>query len=81
MEEQIRIAAFNWLEQQTAIHGDVLPYHLLMQGFIYQDQRVTIIGQQGIWNVFCKLFFPVFANFPCNNPAREFMRSLSSMIS
>jgi DNA helicase-4 len=31
--------------------------------------------------VFCKLFFPVFANFPCNNPAREFMRSLSSMIS
>lgn len=49
MEEQIRIAAFNWLEQQTAIHGDVLPYHLLMQGFIYQDQRVTIIGQQGIW--------------------------------
>lgn len=49
MEEQIRIAAFNWLEQQTAIHGDVLPYHLLMQGFIYQDQRVTIIGQQGVY--------------------------------
>jgi aminoglycoside 9-adenylyltransferase len=41
--------------------------------------EVTVINQKDI--VFCKPFFPVFANFPCNNPAREFMRSLSSMIS
>lgn len=49
MEEQIRIAAFKWLEQQTAIHGDVLPYQLLQQGFEYQGERITVIGRQGIW--------------------------------
>ncbi|KAF1085134.1 hypothetical protein SPSYN_01270 [Sporotomaculum syntrophicum] len=49
MEEQIRLAAFKWLEEQVLIHGDVLPRKLLEQGFIYNGQRVTVIGRQGIW--------------------------------
>jgi len=49
MEEQIRLAAFKWLEEQVLIHGDVLPRKLLEQGFIYNGQRVTVIGPQGIW--------------------------------
>ena len=49
MEEQIRLAAFKWLEQSVQIHGDVLPRKLLEEGFIYDGKRVTMIGPQGIW--------------------------------
>ncbi len=49
MEEQIRLAVFKWLKEQVLIHGDVLPRKLLEQGFIYNGQRVTVIGPQGIW--------------------------------
>lgn len=49
MEAQIRIAAFNWLEEQTAILGDVLSYSLLSKGFEYNGDRVTLVGPQGIW--------------------------------
>lgn len=47
-EAQIRMAAFRWLEEQTA-HSDVLTWHTLAQGFTYQGERVTLVGQQGIW--------------------------------
>jgi putative restriction endonuclease len=49
MEEQIRLAAFKWLEEQVFVHGDVLPRTLLEQGFIFNGQRVTLVGPQGIW--------------------------------
>lgn len=49
MEDQIRLAAFRWLEQQTGIYGDVLPYSLLNHGFYFQGERITLIGQRGIW--------------------------------
>jgi|LSQX01.3.fsa_nt_gb putative restriction endonuclease len=47
-EHEIRLAAFKWLEEQTAF-DDVLPRTLLEKGFTYQGQRVTLIGPQGIW--------------------------------
>ncbi len=46
---QIRIAAFNWLEEQTLIHGDVLPRTLLEKGFNFNGQRITLMGPKGIW--------------------------------
>lgn len=49
MEEQIRLAVFNWLKEQTTLYGDVLPRKLLEKGFEYNGQRVTLIGPQGIW--------------------------------
>lgn len=49
MEEKIRIAAFHWLEQQTAIHGDVLSYDIMQKGFVFNGERVTVVGPQGIW--------------------------------
>lgn len=49
MEEQIRLAAFKWLKEQTTIHGDVLPRSLLEKGFEFSGQRITLIGPQGIW--------------------------------
>lgn len=49
MEEQIRAAAFKWLEEQVQIHGDVLPRTLLEKGFLFKDQPITLVGPQGIW--------------------------------
>jgi len=45
----IRLAAFKWLEEQTSIHGEVLPRQLLELGFNYNGQRITVVGPQGIW--------------------------------
>lgn len=49
MEEQIRIAAFKWIEEQVQIYGEVLPRILLEMGFIFNGQRITLVGPQGIW--------------------------------
>ncbi|NLJ79642.1 MAG: HNH endonuclease, partial [Firmicutes bacterium] len=47
-EEQIRMAAFRWLEEQ-ALLSDVFPRKILEQGFRFQGRRVTLLGPQGIW--------------------------------
>lgn len=45
----IRAAAFDWLHDQVSIHGDVLPRYLLAQGFYIGQQRVPVVGPQGIF--------------------------------
>lgn len=45
----IRLAAFKWLEEQTAIHGDVLPWRLLTKGFNYNGEQINLTGAKGIW--------------------------------
>lgn len=47
-EEEIRMAAFQWLEEQTLL-DDVLLWSTLQHGFSYRGQRITLVGQQGIW--------------------------------
>lgn len=49
MDDPIRITAFNWLQQQTDIYGDVLPRQHLENGFKYKGDRITLIGPKGIW--------------------------------
>ena len=49
MDDQIRLSAFDWLEKQTSIYGDVLPRDLLATGFIFKGERITLLGPQGIW--------------------------------
>jgi putative restriction endonuclease len=46
---QIRLAGFDWLSEQTDIHGDVLPRDLLQQGFEFEGRRVPLISPQGIF--------------------------------
>jgi putative restriction endonuclease len=46
---QIRLAAFDWLSQQTDLHGDVLNRDLLQRGFEFQGQRVPLMSPQGIF--------------------------------
>lgn len=45
----VRRAAFNWLEDQVRLHGDVLPRTLLAQGLSYEGSRVPLLGPQGIF--------------------------------
>lgn len=49
MEEQIRLAAFDWLKDQLLLHGDSLPRELLEHGFRFEGQVVTLVGPAGIW--------------------------------
>ncbi len=47
---RIRLAAFSFLEQQQRLAGDeVLPRKVLVDGFVYEGQRVPLMGPQGIF--------------------------------
>ncbi len=46
---QFRRAAFDWLHEQVALFGDVLPWDLLLRGFEFSGRRITLVGPQGIW--------------------------------
>ena len=49
MDSQIRLAAFDWLNDQIQIHGEVLPRSLLTKGFFFHGQQIHLVGAQGIW--------------------------------
>jgi len=49
LDDQIRLAAFDWLKKQTLFYGDVLPRELLTQGFILNGERIILVGAKGIW--------------------------------
>lgn len=49
MDSQIRLAAFNWIDELTLKHGDVISRSVLEEGFIFQGQKITVIGAKGIW--------------------------------
>lgn len=48
-DTRVRAAAFTWLAEQVAKHGDVLPRTLLAEGFLFDGVRVPLLGPQGIW--------------------------------
>jgi putative restriction endonuclease len=49
LDQKIRLAAFNWLSEQVSIHGDVLPRKLLEKGFLFDDNRISLISPAGIF--------------------------------
>jgi putative restriction endonuclease len=49
LDRSVRLGAFNWLNLQRNIHGDVLPRDVLETGFTFQGTRVPIVGPQGIF--------------------------------
>lgn len=48
-DRQIRIATFNWLNEQIQIHGEILPRKLLAEGFEFHGNRIPLISPQGIF--------------------------------
>lgn len=48
-DARVRAAAFEWLGEQVAVHGDVLPRTLLSKGLTLDGVRVPLVGPQGIF--------------------------------
>jgi len=48
-DKRVRVAAFRWLGEQVAVHGDVLPWSLLQHGFFIDGERVPLVSRQGIF--------------------------------
>jgi putative restriction endonuclease len=51
------MAAFEFLDSQVRVHGEVLPRPLLEQGFVHDGARIPLMGPQGI-------FKPAMAELP-----------------
>src|SRR5436309_9489014 len=49
LDHLIRLAAFNFLDEQKQLRGDVLAREILAQGFEFEGQRVPLMGPQGIF--------------------------------
>jgi putative restriction endonuclease len=49
LDWRVRLAAFEWLTRQTEVYGDVLPRSLLAEGFLFEGERVPLLGPQGIF--------------------------------
>lgn len=48
-DQNIRLAAFDWLKIQSEIYIDGIPWSVLLNGFSFNGERVTLIGAKGIW--------------------------------
>jgi putative restriction endonuclease len=48
-DRQVRLLAFQFLAEQTALRGDTLPWSVLSEQFEFEGQRVPLIGPQGIF--------------------------------
>lgn len=49
LDHRVRLATFDWLEQQVRLHGDVLTWAVIKQGVPFEGQRIPLISQQGIF--------------------------------
>jgi len=49
LDRQVRLMAFEFLATQTSIHGEILPWAILSEGFELEGRRVPLIGPQGIF--------------------------------
>src|SRR5258708_14734336 len=49
VDHRVRMAAFRFLEEQTQLRSDVLPREILAEGFVFNGQRVPLLGPQGIF--------------------------------
>lgn len=48
-DARVRTAAFEWLTDQVARYGDVLPWQILARGFFLGEARIPLLGPQGIF--------------------------------
>ena len=48
-DQRVRLAAFEWLQRQVDLLGDVLSSQVLRQAFTCDNTRVALLGPQGIF--------------------------------
>ena len=49
LDTRVRTQAFQFLTEQTRLHGEVVPREILERGFDFESRRVPLIGPQGIF--------------------------------
>lgn len=49
LDTRVRAQAFQFLTEQTRLHGEVVPRDLLERGFDFEGRRAPLIGPQGIF--------------------------------
>lgn len=69
-DSQIRLAAFNWLTKQTFFKGNVFPYDLIKEGFIFNGQKIHLMGPQGIFKP-RQLKLPLSITTSPNSPYKD----------
>jgi len=67
-DSRVRLAAFNWLEEQTAIHGEVLSWKKLIEGFQLDGHRVPLVSMQGIFKPKVLAEFPLTIRTSSDGP-------------
>ena len=70
-EVQIRLAVFSWLQEQSVLYDDVLPWAVLQNNFTFEGQKIALVGQQGIWKP------KAFKSIPC--PLGRHQRGTTTM--
>ena len=69
----VRLFAFKWLAEKTAALGEVLPRTLLAEGFIFEGNRVPLVGPRGIFKP--KIIeFPISITTSPNSPYHDIFR-------
>jgi len=49
LDQRVRLAAFEYLNELRDVHGDELPFKALSRGFKFEGRRVALLGPQGIF--------------------------------
>lgn len=49
LDAQVRNAAFDFLTEQTQLHGDILSWSILSKGFLFKDRKVPLVSMNGIF--------------------------------
>lgn len=49
LDRRVRVAAFQWLNVQKSAAGEILSRDVLEQGFIFEGERISIVGARGIF--------------------------------
>lgn len=48
-DRRVRLKAFEFLERVTSLHGEVVPWPVLLGGFEFEGTRVPLVSMQGIF--------------------------------
>ena len=68
---RVRLAAFQWLQDQIRIHGEELKADVLRKGFLLSGERVPLMGPSGIWKPKVLANLPLSITTTWDNPYQD----------
>jgi putative restriction endonuclease len=70
-ELRIRLAAFQWLDDQVKLYPDVIPRKILQNGFEFNGHHIYLMGPQGIFKPKCFKLIPISITTAPNGPYKD----------